>query len=187
MNTAAAWPADVGPEAAWSRARAAHAESVRGFLAAEARLGPARWAEPIGPGKWTVGQIAEHLRIAYVEVLAELREGRTMRLKFSRLMRFVLRHTVLRKLLGGEFPRGAIAPREVRPGATPADREGTLAALAALTAEFEEELGARRHRADCRVTHPYFGSVDPARAIRFLEIHNRHHTSQLAALVPPAS
>jgi hypothetical protein len=59
------------------------------------------------------------------------------------------------------------------------DRAAALTRFEALSVEFEEEITRRRASGGGALTHPYFGTLDPDRGIRFVEVHLRHHTGQL--------
>ena len=80
------------------------------------------------------------------------------------------------RLRMGEFPRGAPAVREIRPGPGPFDRSATLSALGDLTSRFESELS---RRSDAQVSHAFFGRMRAPVGLRVLALHNRHHRAQL--------
>jgi hypothetical protein len=159
--------------------RAALDAFVRDAVAVEA----AWWHTPLRDGGWTPAQVTEHLRLVYAVALRELRDGDPPRLKLSRFRRFVLRRTLVRRLLaGGPFPRGAPAPRELRPavsadGSTPAD---AIAALQHWGATFNEEVAAIGLDAPRRLTHPYFGALPLRDMVVVLTRHIEHHRAQIA-------
>ena len=82
------------------------------------------------------------------------------------------------------FPRGARAPREVRPEDAPAPpaRAGAGGAALCWASEFEREAARARAGGRKHVTHPYFGQIDLRRGMRFAAVHIEHHTRQLASL-----
>ena len=68
------------------------------------------------------------------------------------------------------------APREVRPAPTALGREEALERLRRVG---EAAEAAYRDAPAARLTHPYFGSLDRARAFRLIALHVGHHQGQL--------
>ncbi|HLM68524.1 MAG TPA: DinB family protein, partial [Longimicrobium sp.] len=60
-----------------------------------------------------------------------------------------------------------------------ADREGALQALRDLGECFTAELAAAREQGSAGLTHPYFGRLEPIKALRFVAIHLDHHRKQI--------
>lgn len=165
-----------------------HRVALAAYLDTAARLTPEAWNRPWGPGKWTPGEVTEHLLLVCEAFLSEVETGRGMQLKLTpwrrRLGRwFLLPHILFHR----SFPPRAPAPRETRPDAPRADRDGMLEALRGLGERVEEALG-RAHLAGGGVTHPYFGLVDAVRALRLGAVHLEHHRRQIerAAAAPVA-
>ncbi|HYW07638.1 MAG TPA: DinB family protein [Longimicrobium sp.] len=77
------------------------------------------------------------------------------------------------------LPLRAPAPRETRPKEARAPRAEALAALRHLGEEFERELDSARRAGSPGITHPYFGRVEPIKALRFVGIHMEHHRRQV--------
>lgn len=164
----------------WDQACAEHREAVAVFLFRARKVSEETWKMPRAPGKWSPAEIAEHLSLTYQHLLRELRGGPPARVKGSRLFRFVARYRFLPKLLrDGTIPPGVRAPREVRPQMPAEERTEALERFQALSVEFEEEITSRRGSGGGTLTHPYFGTLDADRGIRFVEVHIRHHTRQL--------
>jgi hypothetical protein len=156
-----------------------HRAAVADFVARARALGPEAWDRPLGEARWTPAQTAEHLRLTYAVLLAELRGGRGLQVRTSWWLRTVLRLVFLRRILrDGRIPPGARAPRELRPGAGPFERDATLAELEALAARFEEALAERAGR-DAGLTHHVFGRIGRDDGLRFCAAHVRHHAGQL--------
>lgn len=178
-------------EREWGAAFAEHEASIAEFLAQIDRVPPERWQVPAAPNKWSPAEEAYHVLMAYEFGRAAATGGTEMRLRVSpaqaRLARWLVLPFVLRT---GRFPRGAAAPREVRPPRTEAhalsapelaERLRQVAAEAALAVR---EADARRPPA--RVVHAYFGSLPLLPALRLMSAHTRHHARNLALARPPA-
>ncbi len=162
--------------------QAGHEQAVAAFLAA-ARVVPADdWNRPLGPGKWSPAEIAEHLRLTYARVNAELAGGKGLRIRSSFWLRQLLRLLYLPRILRtGRFPRGVMAPGEVRPGAGPFEQPATLAGLEANAKEVGEKLAARAAPRGSVLTHHLFGGLNVVQAWRLLTVHTEHHRRQLVA------
>ena len=118
--------------------------------------------------------------MSYVTVAAELAGGEGLRVRTSFLMRTILRLTYWRRILSsGQIPAGARAPREIRPGAGPYERDATLAGIEAAAATFEERLATSAPGQ--MVTHHVFGRFDARLAWRFMTVHTEHHRRQLSS------
>jgi hypothetical protein len=82
-------------------------------------------------------------------------------------------------LVHRSLPVRAPAPRETRPKAARAARAEALATLRHLGEEFERELDSARRSGSLGITHPYFGRIEPIKALRFVAIHMEHHRRQV--------
>ena len=138
------------------------------------------WETPLGPEQWTPAQVAEHLRLAYEVIGRELAGGAGIRVRTSWWQRWLLRFKFLPGILEqGRIPGKAKAPSEVRPGPGPFAREALLAALRDGAQTVEAALSTRHADGGAGLTHHVFGRLTPAEALRFLTVHNAHHTRQL--------
>lgn len=158
----------------------AHRQALAAFVAAAGKVDPARWNDPPGPDKWSPGQVVEHLRLTYVVVGGEL-EGKTgLTARTPPWIRPLLRFRFLRRILkDGTVPAGAKAPRELRAGPGPYDRDQTLVALGEAAASFETTLTRRWNDPTAGVTHHVFGRLSAAQMLRFATVHLDHHARQL--------
>lgn len=139
-----------------------------------------QWETPLAPGKWSPAQVTEHLRLTYDVIGREAAGGAAIRIRTSWWVRMILRLRYLPAILArGEIPGGAIAPRELRPGGGPFDREPLLAALRATAASAEAAITGADGRRALGITHHVFGRLSPAEALRFATVHNQHHTRQI--------
>ena len=152
-------------------------QAVDEFLGTARAVPAERWSEPRAPGKWSPGQVTEHVAVAF-EANGSLFRGPAPGGP-PRLLRPLIRHIGLAWVLRrGEFPRRSRAPRVMQPGPAPAAPPVLLARLRAAADAFE--AGAAAHPG-ARLEHPYFGLVPLTDFVRLQEIHTRHHRAQLAA------
>jgi DinB superfamily len=159
-----------------------HAQAVEQFVVAARCLPPEHWERPPLPGQWSPAEITSHLDLTYQVLRAELTGAAGMRLLGSPLRRWLLRHTVMSKILRGQpFPPGARAPREIRPGEIHDDAAIGLTALAAEAEAFSRELTARAASGPVHLTHAYFGQLSARQSLVLVSVHTRHHTRQIAA------
>lgn len=164
----------------------AHKDAVEAFLTTARTIPPDAWERPLAGGKWTPAQVAEHLRMTYALVAQQLAGGSGIRVRAPWWLRPVLRWRVLPRILSsGIFPRGARAPREIRPGDGPFDREQTLSALRTSATVVEDAIVRAWDGSPIRMTHHVFGALDTPTAARLLTVHTQHHTRQLEATTEP--
>lgn len=123
--------------------------------------------------KWTIGKQLEHLLLSDRTVLdrfERLTDGRDGPAPGGK--------TALGRLLlfTGFIPRGlGKSPGAVVPsGRDPADIEAGLQRLAQRMGELTEQLPLLEE-AGWRCRHPYFGALDIAEWMRFMDVHHRHH------------
>lgn len=170
----------------WGRLLSAHRSAVEEFCSTAERLPGTGWMEPLAPGKWAPAEVTSHVTMAYRVLQGEVAGQAGMRLLGSRLQRFVLRHTVLPRLMAGKpFPPGVRAPRETRPRDLIIDRAEALSALSHLAEEFAEQLTVQTRAGPVRLSHAYFGYLSPQQGLQLLTVHNRHHARQLAQIFTP--
>ncbi len=167
------------PRVRIEEAAALHSETIDEVVFVIAAQNLATWTTPRQPGKWSAAEIAEHLILSYEVGLRELDGGAGLALALSWWKRAALRWTVLPRILAGRFPRGAPAPREVRPrgaAVTPAVAVERLRAVAdRFAARLQEEHAVR----PVRLTHAYFGRLAAPEILKLLAVHARHHRAQL--------
>lgn len=160
----------------WERAVREHRAALSAFREIAEGAEQAWWREPVGEGKWTRAQVAEHLVLTYQAVLREVERGEAMAPRVGGAFRTVLRWLLLPHVLfHRSIPVRARAPREARPSPEGLDAAVAGERLPALGVELEGALGRRR---GAYVTHPYFGRVPALRALRFLTVHIEHHLRQ---------
>lgn len=163
-------------------ARADHQRAVRDFLSAARDVPPERWEQKPDAEHWSPAQIAEHIRMTYVLVGEQFSGGSGLRVRTSWYMRALLRWKFLKGLLeSGVFPKGARAPREVRPGDGPFEREAMLAAIERAAQETENKLIDRWADPNRIMTHHVFGELKTLEGARLLTVHTAHHAAQVRA------
>jgi hypothetical protein len=174
-------------DARWHAVVEEHQVALAAYLDTAARLPDAAWTRPWSAGKWTPAQITEHLVMTYRVFIGEMNGGPAMKLKLTPFRRRLLKLLMLPHMLFHRtFPRGARAPREVRPvddAPLPAKAEA-LARMRELGERFEREANRARAGGWNHVTHPYFGQIDLKRGVRLAAVHIEHHQRQLASIKP---
>jgi hypothetical protein len=170
-------------ERRWRAAVDEHQAALAAYVEAAARLPDDAWTRPWAPGKWTPAVITEHLAMVYRAMVQEMRGGPGMKLKLTPARRWVLKLLLLPHMLFHRtFPRGAVAPREVRPQGEGLPKEQALTELRVLGEEFEREAERARGAGWEHVTHAFFGRIDLTRAMRLAAVHIEHHTRQIASV-----
>lgn len=156
---------------------AEHYAAMDAFLAVAASIPDARWTTPRAAGKWTPAQEIEHLALAYEAFGRELSGGPSLRPIGKRWQRMLWRLVAMHRILRtGELFRAVPAPREIRPGNTPAPREQAMTRLRTAVAEFERIFShAWKNEPTRQLTHPYFGGLSLKQSARFSAVHTNHH------------
>lgn len=132
------------------------------------------------PGKWSVGQIVDHLATS-LDLVAEAfehRAGKTGMVRRSNPKQALFRHLVLS---AGRLPRGRKTPAQASPDARP-DPELITAEFrmgVERTARLTQEWPRERQEA-VFVAHPVLGDLNLPEWVRFHYVHCRHHAHQLA-------
>ena len=159
----------------------AHHQAVEGFLAVARTVAPSSWNKPRAPDKWSPGQVAEHVTLAY-EVNRGVLRGGISAVAAPRLLRPLIRGLLLRPVLRrGRFIPGSRSPHAFRPGPAPASQPVLLERLQAAADAFEKDardLGAPT------IDHPFFGNLALVDFIRLQEIHTNHHRGQIPTAQP---
>ena len=160
-----------------------HGRAVDEFFMRAAQVPGARWNTPRADGKWTPAQEVKHLILAYEAFTQDLTGGEPMKLVGTPFKRWLWRLVGLTMVLRmNRLPKGARAPREVRPPEGALDQEAMLADFRARTTEFVSAFRETWGRTPERhVMHPYFGKLSLTDALQMSTVHTRHHT----AVLPP--
>jgi hypothetical protein len=166
--------------AALARASAEHGQAIADCLSAIRGVETARWNEPARPGGWTRAEIAEHLAIAYGPPLSELDGGAGFAVRLPWWKRRLVRWKALPLIRRGGFPKGAPAPREIRPVATSADPEQAARRLADQAEAFLDRIASASRERRVRLTHAYFGKLSAHDVLTLLTSHAHHHRRQIS-------
>ena len=156
-----------------------HRKAVSAFLATARSVPRQQWAEPRAPGKWSPGQVTEHVAKAYEtnrDVLHGTWPGRAAPRFLRPLIRFMLLNTVLKR---GRFGKGGKSPEPFRPSSSPSPPEALTARLQAAAERFEADLTAAARGGQVAIEHPFFGRLRLTDYLRLNEIHTHHHRQQL--------
>jgi len=154
-------------------------EAVDAFITAARAVAPSAWTAPRAPGKWSPGQVTEHVAIAYEIALAIL-NGTFSGRGAPRVLRPLIRTIVFRPVIKtGRFKEGVKAPAPFLPTASPAGVADLTVRLQAAADAFERELEATARMGRTSVDHPFFGRVALSDYSRLQAIHTRHHSQQL--------
>lgn len=158
----------------------AHRAALAAFVQRARRVPAAQWEVPRASGKWSPAEITEHLRLSTEKLREEAEGSSSMRLVLPAWKRLLLRLTVLPRILrSGRFPRGAPAPREVRPVSPGLPRDEALGRFEREIARLEAACGATPANGRRLLGHPYFGKISLTRFHRLLAVHALHHREQL--------
>ena len=167
----------------WATLVVRHSAAVEEFLHTAHQIGADRWTQPTAPGKWSPAEITSHLIESYQTLRSELAEGTGMGLRLGPVRRWVLRRTMLPRILAtGIFPEGARAPREIRPRDVQPDPRIALDRLSTEADAMIQELSDRTRTGRVRLTHAYFGRMSARQGLTLVTVHTRHHARQLAAV-----
>jgi hypothetical protein len=172
-------------ERRWTRALAEHREVVARYRAVVEGMPAVVWQRSTAEGKWSPAAVTKHLIQSYELGREGARGQASMQMRTSPLVAWASRTFLLPLIIATRrFPRGATAPREVRPDATEVASLDVVGAMERLTRVADEAAHAL-HEANTttpgrRVQHAYFGDMGMYQALRLLSAHTRHHTRQLA-------
>lgn len=163
----------------------AHRKAVSAFVGAARNVAPGQWAVARAAGKWSPGQVTEHVALAYEQnrrMLLGTFTGPPEPWFRQLLARWLFLRPMFRR---GYFGKAAfVAPDFLQPSGTPASSERLLARLEAAVGDLETDLAAASHARRAHVDHAIFGRVPFADLLRFLAMHTQHHRPQVSAGAP---
>jgi DinB superfamily len=155
-------------------------QAVTAFLAAAHAVSPSRWAHPRAPGKWSPGQVTEHVALAY-ELSRGLLHGSFPGSAAPRILRPFIRMFFLNPVLKrGRFGPGNKTPEPFEPAESPPAPEALIARLESAVGAFDTDLAAASRSGQSTLDHPFFGKVLLADYVRLQAIHTQHHREQLS-------
>ncbi len=154
-------------------------QAVIDFLTTAGAFAPSEWGRPRAPGKWSPGQVTEHLVLTY-ELGRGILRGTFPGSAAPRVVRPLARVLFLKRILRrGHFGRPAKTLESLEPAASPASPEVLAARLQAAATAFEEDIEATARSGQATLDHPFFGKVHLDDYVRFQVIHTHHHREQL--------
>jgi len=156
-------------------------EAVGAFVDAARRVPPAQWALPRAAGKWSPGQVTEHVALTYEQsrrMLLGTFTGPVQPWVLQLLARWIFLRLMFKR---GDFGKAAVAPDFIQPGGSPASSGDLLARLETAVRDLETDLTAASNARRTHLDHPIFGRLPLADLLRFLMIHTQHHQPQLSA------
>jgi hypothetical protein len=160
-------------------ALAENAEACRRFADAVTRVPAGAWSTPVGPGKWTPAQIAEHVAITF-EIAERALKGESGIPGVPRLVRPLVRAIFLRRTLKTKtFPRNAKAPKVFHPSTSPPAAPHVIERLNRAEAGVKAAVEALRRSGASTIEHPAFGRIAVEEYLELNAIHTRHHMGQL--------
>lgn len=156
-------------------------QAVGAFADAARAVSPAQWATPRAPGKWSPGQVTEHVVLSF-EQSQRMLHGTYSGPGKPWIQQLLARKLGLPPLLRrGNFGKGVFkAPDFIQPGTSPASSAILLGRLETASRDLESTLAASPGATEVTVNHPIFGRLPLADLLRFLVVHTNHHRPQLA-------
>jgi hypothetical protein len=154
--------------------------AVAEFVAAALEVPASSWTESHSPGKWSPGQITEHLAIVYgiaaqiVDGTADI-PGRKPPAFLRPLIRALIRATVLRT---GKFFKSK-TPVAFEPSSRPESQPVLCDRLRHASDTFEQGVEEKVSGGISALQHPYFGRFGIEEFVRLQAHHARHHLVQL--------
>jgi hypothetical protein len=157
-------------------------QAVGAFVAAARSISPAQWTVPRAPGKWSPGQVTEHVALAYEQNRRMLLGSFTgpAQPRFKQVLgRWLFLPQMFKR---GDFGKGPFrAPDFLQPSGSPAPSRDLLARLEAAVSDLETDLTAASAAGRTHLDHAIFGRLPLADLIRFVMVHTQHHRPQLSA------
>ncbi len=165
---------------------ASNRRAVGAFVHAALAFSPAQWTTPRAPGKWSPGQVTEHVALTY-EQSRRMLDGTFAGPAKPWYQQLLARWLGLPQLFKrGDFGKGPFqAPDFIQPSASPPPAGVLLARLEAAVHTLEENLAAATDTREVTVAHPIFGRLPLQDLVHFLSIHTNHHLPQLSAVSSP--
>jgi hypothetical protein len=154
---------------------------VGAFVDAARRVPPAQWTVPRAAGKWSPGQVTEHVALTYEQsrrMLLGTFTGPVEPWFRQVLARWLFLRPMFKR---GDYGKGAaLAPDFIAPSGSPAPTADLLARLEAAVRDLETDLTAASNGGRMHLDHPIFGRLGLADLLRFVMLHTQHHRPQLS-------
>lgn len=157
-----------------------HRTEVAAAAEAFAAVPADEWERPLGDGKWSPAETAQHLIVVFRRLTSELDGGPPVRFRIPRWKRALFRRLFLGRMLRGDWwPRKVKGPPESRPEPPFPSRADAPLRLREAADAFERAIRSGHATGGPGVTHPYLGRLAPAVALRFFALHTKHHREQM--------
>ena len=135
------------------------------------------------PGKWSVGEILEHLYLTYTGTIKGFDRVAEAGKPLATASSWKQRGQTLVVVALGYMPSGREAPTVSRPRGLPPQKVREeivprIAEMAECISRCEEKFGARRKLLD----HPILGPLSGAQWRKFHLVHGLHHVRQIKRL-----
>jgi hypothetical protein len=135
------------------------------------------------PGKWSAGEILEHLYLTYTGTVKGFQRVLDAGKPLASKPTWKQRTGTLLVVALGYFPSGRETPAVARPRGLPPEKVlaeigNKIAEMDTLTALCEQKLGS-----SCKLLdHPILGPLSASQWRKFHLVHGRHHLKQLHRL-----
>ena len=160
----------------------AHNESIFEFIAAARSFDLKSWWRPLGLGKWSPAQVAEHLALSY-EAAWGMLNGHSSGENAPRFLRSLFRTILLDPVLAsGSRAQWIDAPPVCFPCGIPAHPVVVTERLKEAAQAFEMDAAGINDRDVIR--HPFFGPMTVIEAVMQQEIHTNFHRRRLLRRMP---
>ena len=146
-------------------------------LVAAAERSAATWTTPRALGKWSPGQVVEHVAGGLEEGAIILSGAPSKVRKTPFFLRPLVRLYIKRILKKGVFPNGFKADKSLDPATGPATPAQARVRLEGAHARFDEEC--RRRVASGQNVVAHYAMVSLEDFVRFNTLHTRHHSKQM--------
>jgi hypothetical protein len=161
-------------------------EAVDGLVARARAVPVDAWSRPTVPGKWSPGQVVEHVVVSY-EMARQALLGKPSMPAIPRILRPVVRKLFLGKVIRtGKFPKGAKAPASLMPAASPGDRDVLIGRLRTESEAFRRTALEHSGHGEGTLDHPVFGRLSVPDYVMVLARHTTHHAKQIPGAAPLA-
>ena len=154
----------------------ANRAAVRELVACAERC-EKNWSVPRAPGKWSPGEVVEHVSRTFEQSANVIAGRQSLMPKLPFFLRPIARMFLNRMIRTGVIPKGRAA-KALHPTTVPPTSAEGRARLEAAFEQFDRACRSRATTSDT-ITSGVFGTVPLQDYARFVEIHTRHHCKQM--------
>jgi hypothetical protein len=154
-------------------------KAVAEFCAAAGTFEPSEWTRAPAEGKWSPGQIAEHIALSY-ELSKDALHGTFPERGMPGFVRPLIRVLIFKPVLKkGRFGRPVKTFPSFEPAASPGAVDALTERLKEASTALEEDMHKMAGAGDNTLNHPFFGKLPLADYMEFQAVHTNHHRKQL--------